>query len=62
MAATGVFSSCETFATKSRRASSIRCAADSSVADTRMRPSSMARTTASTAIGATRGAASDAVR
>ncbi len=61
MAATGVLSSCETLATKSRRAASIRWAADSSVTDTRIRPSSMDRTTASTAVGEVRVAVSDAV-
>ena len=52
MAETGVLSSCETLATKSRRTASTRCAADSSDAEISSRSSSIDSTTACTAAGA----------
>ena len=57
IALTGVFSSWETLAKKSRLTSSTRWAADSSAAATSTRPWSIALTTASTALAAavTRG-------
>ncbi len=60
IALTGVLSSCETLATKSRRAASSRCAADSSCPETKIRPPSIARTTACTA-GAFGSASSEVI-